>query len=283
MLKLAFVQMPTPVQRATAEAAARRGEAVPFVDDLDAIRAELLARGVEVVATDPTDDLPPLRGLRPEDIFAFGGLPTMRCWLQRFGWEMRIARSYPSTLDGWLNRGVWRGTPADLLAGPARTIQPIFVKTCRPCFPEGERFEGQLWPTLDRLAHLHPSLAGETFLCSETVRFLSEYRCYVMRGRLLGIYAYQLFGVFCGPVDAGALEQHDPTLRPSPELVQEATQRLEEAGAAPDAYALDLGRIALGPMSLVELNDAVAVRNYGLSAGDYLDFHLARWRQLARS
>ena len=281
--RLAFVQVPTPRQRAAAEAALARGEIEPFLHDLTTIHAELERRGVEVRPIDSDADLPELGGLRPEDIFVFAGLAMTWRWLQRFGWGARLAPSYPMALEGLLNRRTWRGTPAALLAGPAASAAPVFVKTCRPCFPDGERFDGQVWPRLDPLAEIHPSLRDEPFLCSEAVGWVSEYRCYVLHGRVLGVHAYQLLGVFCGPVDGSELERHMPEIRPAADFLAVAIARLAASGEAPAGYALDFGLKAHGSMSLVELNDAVALTNYGLSSADHLDLHLARWQELARA
>ena len=281
VLELAFVQAPTARQREDAAAARERGEYQPFLHDLSAVRAELARRGVPVCLTYCNETLPSLRGLRPDQVFAFGGLATMWRWLERFGWQGRLAPSYPRALDPFLHRRCWRGTPAQLLAGPARAVRPVFVKTCRPCFPDGERLDAQVWPTLAPLADIHPSLTQACFLASEAVGFVSEYRCYVMAGRLLGVHAYQLLGHYCGPVDGSELEEVMPGIRPDPALVAEAIAALGRSGTAPTAYALDFGLVAHGRMSLVELNDAVALTNYGLGVGDYLDLHLARWRELA--
>ncbi len=228
-------------------------------------------------------ELPELGGLRPAEMFVFAGLAMMWRWLQRFGWQARLARSYPAALEGLLNRRTWRGTPAALLAGPAASVTPVFVKTCRPCFPDGERFDGQVWPSLDRLTELHPALREELFLCSEPVAFVSEYRCYVLNGRVLGVHAYQLLGVFCGPVDGSDLERHMPEVRPTPDFLADAVARLAASGEAPAGYALDFGLMAYGRMSLVELNDAISLTNYGLSDADLLDLHLARWQELAHA
>ncbi len=216
-------------------------------------------------------------------MFVFAGLTMMWRWLRHFGWQARLAPSYPAALERLLNRRTWRGTPAELLAGPAAAMAPVFVKTCRPCFPDGERLDGQVWPSLGRLAELDPSLHEELFFCSEPVAFVSEYRCYVLNGQVLGVHAYQLLGVFCGPVDASELERHMPDIRPEPDLLADAVARLAASGEAPAGYALDLGLMAYGRMSLVELNDAVALTNYGLSSADILDLHLARWQELARA
>lgn len=281
------MQVPTAQERADAEAAALRGQINPFLDDLRAVADELRRRGVDVRATHSGENLPSLRGLRPDEIFAFGGLMTMWRWLQRFHWESRLSPSYPAALEGCLNRRNWRGTLDQLSAGPASEIRPIFVKPCRPCFPDGGRLDAAVWRDLakvrDMARDVHPTLAQEQFMCSEVVAWVSEYRCYVMRGRLLGIHAYQLLGRFCGPVDASELEDHVPDLRPSVAFVMSAIEKLEASGEAPDAYALDFGLIAHGRVSLVELNDAVALTNYGLPIGDHLDAHIARWLQLARS
>jgi len=281
VLKLAYVQALTRQQEEAVANAAQRGEYEPFVNDLASVRAGLLRRGIEVHPTYSDAALPPLRGLRPDEIFAFGGLQTMWRWLQCFGWQSQMAASYPRPLDRFLNRRTWRGTPGELRDGPARAIKPVFVKTCRPCFPDGARVEAAIWPNIGTLANLQPGLEQEQFLCSEVVSFMAEHRCYVMQGRLLGVHAYQLLGHYCGPVEAAAVEAHMPDVRPHGEPIRDAINLLEASGESLSAYALDFGRLAGGGLALVEMNDAIALTNYGLSSSDYLDLHLARWRELA--
>ncbi|HIV70227.1 MAG TPA: ATP-grasp domain-containing protein [Candidatus Aquabacterium excrementipullorum] len=282
-LKLAFVQAPTAAQLADARAAASRGEREPFFDDLHAVREELRRRGVEVRSTYSGQPLPLLKGLTAADIFAFGSLMTMSRWLQRFNWQALQAPSYPRALDHVLNRRTWRGSLASLQGGPMAQYKPVFAKPSRPCFSGGDRLDGRVWPSLDALAEAHPDLSQESFFCSEVVGWVSEYRCYVMHGRVLGIHPYQLLGRHCGRVDAAQLECHVPDMRPDVVFVEQAIRQLEASGESLDGYALDFGLMARGRMSLVELNDAISLTNYGLAVQDHVDLHLARWQQMARN
>jgi ATP-grasp domain, R2K clade family 3 len=269
-MPLACVQVPTAAQRADAAAAAGRGEFEPFLHDLQSVHDELLRRGVEVRPFRSGEPLPALGGLRPDQVFVFGGLVSMWHWLRTFGLAHRLAPSYPPSLAGLLHRRCWQGTPAELLP-------------CRPWFDAGDRVDGAVWPSLDALLAAHPGLAEERLFCSERVGWVGEYRCYVLHGRLLGMHPYQMLGRHCGRVDATALERHMPELRPDPAFVADAIGALEAAGEAPAAYALDFGLIAHGRMALVELNDAVALTNYGLPVHQYVDLHAARWQQIARA
>lgn len=103
---------------------------------------------------------------------------------------------------------------------------------------------------------------------SEVVRFASEWRYYVLEGKVVGSARYDQLG------EEGA---------PSPDqtVVAEAVQAMADSGA-PAAYSLDLGVLEGGETALVEANDAWALGCYGrcVAPRDYLAMLAARWEQL---
>ena len=96
------------------------------------------------------------------------------------------------------------------------------------------------------------------------VRWASEHRVYVVRGRVVGIRHY-----------AG-----DPAISPDEAVVSEAVRALREWGEATAGYGLDLGVLDDGRTALVEWNDGFSLGSYGLDAGSYTELILARWSEL---
>ena len=123
-------------------------------------------------------------------------------------------------------------------------------------------------------------MEGQLFFCSEPVEWVTEYRCYVVHSRILGIHPYAVGGLPVYRLDCSELERLKPDVRPSMELVRSAIERLEQAEQSVSGYCLDFGLASTGKMSLIEMNDGLALLNYGLSADAYLDLHVARWQEL---
>ncbi|MBV8820231.1 MAG: hypothetical protein JO022_17855 [Acidobacteriaceae bacterium] len=74
-----------------------------------------------------------------------------------------------------------------------------------------------------------------------------------------------------------------PEIRPTEHMVEQVVKRLDNAGQSVAGYCLDFGLIAFGEMSLIEMNDGIALTNYGISPADYLNLHLMRWQELVVS
>jgi hypothetical protein len=98
---------------------------------------------------------------------------------------------------------------------------------------------------------------------SGLVDFVSEYRCFVHEGALLGIHRY--YG--------------DNWILPDKATV---IQMIKAYRSAPVAYGLDVGVTKEGKTLLVEVNDQYALGNYALGSLPYTEATVARWEQLCR-
>jgi hypothetical protein len=275
-LRLAFVQTPAPEERERL----RAGRADLILRELDELHAALEQRGVPVEPFHPSD-LSALRQRLPSpDVFVAADLGT--CWslLAELGRLDRVLGSYPAALDPLLRRHHWRQPGHTLAAALEAHGAPLFVKPVRPVAFDGRRWRGQVVTRPELLRDLHPALAEAEFLCAEAVDWLSEYRCYVLHGEVVGIHPYRLGGAAVPRIDCTQVEQMVPALRPDVAFVDDAVARLEAAGAAAAGYALDIGLTERGELALVELNDALALMNYGLSPERHLDLLAARWHEL---
>ncbi len=100
-------------------------------------------------------------------------------------------------------------------------------------------------------------------LVSDVVRFVTEYRCFVHRGVVIGAKHY-----------AGDWRAPPPDFRVADRAVAAFSR-------APVAYALDLGVTDDGQTLLVEINDAFSLGAYGLAPLPYARMIEDRWLELA--
>ena len=98
-------------------------------------------------------------------------------------------------------------------------------------------------------------------ICSDVVRFISEWRCFVRYGEILGIRYYN--GDQNAECDATIIER-----------------AVHEFSGAPVAYVLDFGVTDDGRTLLVEMNEGMAIGCYGLQDELYAKFLLARWMEI---
>lgn len=281
-LGVAFVQTPDAHDLQRLAAASDDGGPCPgsIILELAEQRQELERRGVSVEPFHPTA-MAALRARLPSDaVFVAADLGVSWALLQAVGVQDRIVPSYPSALEGLLHRRHWQVCGRDLARSIAGQGAPVFVKPRRARAFDGMRFRGSVIERADQLGTLHPSLHDEPFFCSEVVGWLSEYRCYVMHSRILGIHPYRIAGAAVPRLDCTQLEALVPQLRPADAFVQAAIRLLDAAGQSVAGYALDFGLSTHAGMSLIEMNDGLALGNYGLPAAAYLDLHHARWHEL---
>jgi ATP-grasp domain, R2K clade family 2 len=190
-----------------------------------------------------------------------GEVPVVLGALRQLGIEPAEDKDYPSCLGHLLYRRIWTGTVGRLKedlfqdAGP-----PVFAK------PRGrrKRFTGRVFDSPADLIHLEGASAATPIYLSEVVDWVSEYRVYVVRGRVVGIHHYG----------------GDPAILPDEAVVSEAIRTLESSGQATAGYGLDLGVLSGGQTAVVEWNDGFSLGSYGLDPTLYTELILARWCEL---
>ena len=101
----------------------------------------------------------------------------------------------------------------------------------------------------------------ESFMISEVIDIVSEYRCYILRGEIIGIYNY-LGNIFKFP---------DPN---------SICDFLDAYKSAPIAYSLDVAVTSANETIFLECNDAWSLGNYGLDAQKYSKMLEARWKEI---
>lgn len=208
-----------------------------------------------------------VQGFEPEDLsnleitpatLVHGGIGTVRRALAGLGVPEPdvFCGLPPAELLPFYGRRVWASTMR-YVRTRLDTDDHLFVKPLR----QQKAFTGHL--TSGRVCDLIKTVGfPDDFevLCSDPADFVTEYRCFILQGEILGFRHY-----------AG-----DPLRFIDASVVYRALT----AWQGPAAYALDFGLTADGRTLLVEGNDAFALGCYGLPSMLYARLVMGRWEQL---
>ncbi len=115
----------------------------------------------------------------PEDIVV-GGILIMRHVLNENGITIE-QYNYPEELLDYRGRRIWFTTVADL----KMESLPLFIKPVEEKVAKGIVIRS--WEDAFEYDHLAPE---SEILCSEVVNFISEWRCFVRYGKIVGIQFY---------------------------------------------------------------------------------------------
>lgn len=198
--------------------------------------------------------------LAPDALVA-GEVPVVLGALKQLGIEPPASNDYPVCLQPLLHRKTWVSTVgrlAEALVEGSGT--PVFAKP----LDRKKRFTGRVFETPDHLIHLEGASRSTKILCAEVVRWLSEYRVYVVHGEVIGVRHYH----------------GDPAVGIDQNVMEQAVQRMSNSNEATAGYGLDLGILDGGVTALVEWNDGFSLGSYGLDRGLYTELIVARWCEL---
>lgn len=159
---------------------------------------------------------------------------------------------YPEEIFRYCGRKIWVSTIREL----RNYSLPVFVKPV-----EEKKAKGMIinnWRDLKEFDHLN---SNERIYCSEVVDFISEWRCFVRYGKLLGVQNY--YG--------------DSEKKPDLSIVNAA---IEDYHSKPNSCVLDFGVTSDGRTLLIEVNDGFAIGSYGLPDEKYAMFLMTRWAQI---
>ncbi len=189
-----------------------------------------------------------------KDTLVVGFIETYRTALERLGLAPPDNIDIPAELQAYTGRNCWPTT-----LGFARQEQnwPIFIKPLR----HHKRFAGKL---VSKFIHLlsSASLANEFEIwASEPVDFVSEYRCFIARGEVVGVRPYK----------------GNPLVFPDGARI---LAMVKAWTSAPVACCIDVGVTSDGRTLLVEVNDGHSMGDYGLESMTYARLLEARWCEL---
>ncbi|HEX4607142.1 MAG TPA: ATP-grasp domain-containing protein [Urbifossiella sp.] len=194
------------------------------------------------------------------DTLVAGGVPVVEAALAALGVPVPPADNLPDSLAAYRGRKVWTTTWGDLRAryGRSGPPAPLWVKARRrnKAVPSIAVYDAA---DIGASGNLPDALE---VLVSEYVTFVSEWRCFVCRGRVIDLCRYQ------GDVFA----------YPDPKVVKAAVAA--HAKAAPAGYGIDFGVLTDGRTVLVEVNEGYSLNPYGLESMEYAELLEARWLEL---
>ena len=195
--------------------------------------------------------------------FIMGEIPVMLSAMKQLGIDYHY-NDYPESLQKYLHRKVWTSTMKEVrqrlyddLDGELELGLGWFIK------PKDKliRFTGFVCSIIDDLQYVNGAGNQTKLWCSEPVIFISEYRCPVINGKVMGMYA--------APGKDGKLPDR---------IVVE--QMAKDFVDAPSAYALDVGVLHTGETALIEVNDGFSLGRYGIPADVYTQLLQTRWSEL---
>jgi hypothetical protein len=186
-----------------------------------------------------------------------GNIGDVRQALKLMGKPDPANFDYPQHLDWMLGRNI-EVMPLERVRDGVRRcfVKPIQQKL----------FTGLVWDPADPRSRLLVAVYPHETPCfvSDTVDFISEYRCFFKRDQPIGVKHYK----------------GDPFVALDRATYDKAVKCCR--GKMPDAYVLDMGVTDDGRTLLVESNDFFAVGAYGLASLVYARGLEARWDQLTR-
>lgn len=174
--------------------------------------------------------------------------------LDKIGVPRPPSLDYPEPLEPFLGRRVWKTTLKEALD---RTEEKLFVKSVHQKLLTGFAFTGKFRDKI-KMAGIPDD---EPMWLSDAKTFVSEYRCFVLRGEVLDARHYK----------------GDWGVAPDRKVVEAAVAAWP---AAPVAYTLDVGVTDEGQTLLVEVNDGFAMGPYGLLPNYYAQMLEARWEEM---
>ncbi len=209
--------------------------------------------GWEIVPYSRSDD-PRLPDLTPEDVVV-GYIEDVNVALLQLGIESPVEINYPEELTSFLGRKIWRSQVNYIAKHPE--LWNVFIKPAT----RSKKFTGRVVNSPKDLISCGDEFEDTEIWCSEPVKILAEWRCFVRYGEILGVKSY--YG--------------DWRVHFDPQVIERA---IAAYTGAPAGYAADFGVTATGETILVEVNDGYSIGAYGLFPPDYARLLASRWAQI---
>jgi hypothetical protein len=186
-------------------------------------------------------------------------------YFDRIGVKYPEPLNVPKELEIYAERDFAYTTIGELKAKKDTFTFPLFMKPRR-------RLKQCPAGVITNVKNIELTLAGipddVEIVVSGVLDMVSEYRCFVQEGNLVGIQHYQ--GDF----------------RIFPDML-EVQNMIRDYKSAPSAYTLDVAIVPIGRETaatvIVECNDGWSVGHYGLEAKTYFKFLRTRWNDLMRT
>lgn len=187
-----------------------------------------------------------------------GYIQELQTFFEINGFGKQLAINIPSELNtpDYLGRTLSYMTIGEFRKQP---FKPTFIKPAR--YPK--EFMAGVITLPSSIEFLKDTPDDTPALLSNIVDIVSEYRCYIINKKLVGIKHYQ----------------GDCRIFPN---VQVIDNMINDYKSAPRGYSIDVGILDSGKTILIEVQDGWALGNYGLEADVYARLLTTRWFELTK-
>ncbi len=191
---------------------------------------------------------------RKQEDVVVGGTLIMSHALNQNGISSNVD-TYPGELSDYMGRKIWSTTISEL----RKESLPLFIKPV-----EDKAANGIVVRSWEDAAEYELFPPDFKVLCSEVVKFVSEWRCFVRYGKIVGIRCYN--------GDWRTMCDH--------KTIKRAVSAYK---SIPAGCSLDFGVTDDGRTILIEVNDGIALGCYGLKDTEYAKLLSARWAELNKT
>lgn len=191
------------------------------------------------------------------DAIYVGGAGTIAHIMHKLAVILPAIDDHPTELHHLLGRNVWRTVMGAVRTAFQQQATPIFIKPYR----DPKYFAGTIVKAFRDLIPTAHVPDEKPILASDVVSFVSEWRMYILEGKVIGASCYS----------------GDPLLFPDRAVLERA---LRDWPGMPAGCAIDLGVTDERRTLLVEVNDGYSLGSLGLRPVIYSRLLEARSREL---
>jgi ATP-grasp domain, R2K clade family 2 len=190
-----------------------------------------------------------------------GDLEGVALALKQLGAKGPFLDTYPDAVQPFLRRRVWCSSLLAARTSVDESGAPLFVKPK----DRSKRFTGFVYTShADEFRFEGASERMEVY-CSTPVRFIREYRAYIVDGALRGMCQYS----------------GEPGPPPDDAFISDVVDALRATNQSVAGFALDVGLLDDGQPAVVECNEGFGLGLYpGLAEESYVDLLVRRWEEL---
>lgn len=193
-------------------------------------------------------------------IMFVGGINSVKSALQAIAIKAPNIDNPHIHLPQYLGRNVFEVNWQEVEQIAEQNNFPFFIKPLE----DHKLFTGYVVKSKHDLLQAKFRIKQDTkLLMSECVKFVSEYRCFVLKGELVGCKNYT----------------GDFRILPNFDIIEAA---IKDYKNQPAAYSIDFGITDDGKTLLIEINDAFGLSAYGLNKIIYCKMLEARWDEITR-
>ena len=194
---------------------------------------------------------------REKENIVYGKIGVVLNSLEQIGITPPQALTIPEELYEFLGRSIGETT-----IKAVRKIEnfPVFIK---PKYIN-KLFNGYVIFNKEDLSYIKDYEEDTIIFTSDVVQFVSEYRCFVLNGELVGCKHYK--GNFICTPDFN--------------IIKAAIKKVANAVIA---YSIDFGITNNNETLLIEINDTYSLSSYGLESKLFCELIKQRWNEIVRS